>query len=215
MTEISFRQQRYNEKQQQILENAAKLFIKKGFGQVSLEEIASKLQLSKASLYHYVKGKDDILFQLHMQAMDQAVVVLENALASSAPPLDKLKRAIRDLVLIATKEEVLASYRLESRFLPKKMQPQVKQKREQVLNCVHRLIQGGIDIGIVKCKDWRISAFAALGAMNWIPMWYSPRGSLSVDEIAEVMEEFIFRGFGIPLDDKSAMEKKLEVKSAV
>ncbi|MBI9074945.1 MAG: TetR family transcriptional regulator [Desulfatibacillum sp.] len=200
MTEISYRQQRYNDKQKQILENAAKLFAQKGFGQVSLEEIASKLQLSKASLYHYIKSKDDILFQLHMEAMTQAVDALEKVLASGDSALEKLKKAIRNLVVIATRDEVLASYRMETRFLPKKMRPQVMEKRDQILDCVQRLIKEGMEAGLIHCKDWRISAFAALGTMNWIPMWYSPSGQLSVDEIAGVMEEFIFRGFGITAD---------------
>ena len=37
--------------------------------------------------------------------------------------------------------------------------------------------------------------------MNWIPMGYSPEGELSVDEIALVMEEFIFRAFGIETNE--------------
>lgn len=197
MTQNSFRQQRYDEKQQQILDSAAKLFAQKGFGQVSLEEIGAELRLSKASLYYYVKSKDDILFQLHMQAMDQAIEILEHALSSDGSPVEKIRTAIRDLVLIATREDILASYRIETRFLPMKMQPQIIVKREQVLACVHKLIQEGMEADLVHCRNWRIAAFAALGAMNWIPMWYSPRGELNVDEIAQVMEEFIFRGFGI------------------
>ncbi|WP_028315987.1 TetR/AcrR family transcriptional regulator [Desulfatibacillum aliphaticivorans] len=200
MPEMSFRQQRYNEKQQQILENAAQLFAQKGFGEVSLEEIAAKLQLSKASLYHYIKSKDDILFQLHMQAMTESADALQKVVDSEAPLVEKLRKAIRTLVLIATRNEVLASYRMESRFLPKKMRPQVVEKRDQILECIQQLIREGQEAGLVHCKDWRISAFAAMGAMNWVPMWYTPSGRLSPEEIADVMEEFIFRGFGFNAD---------------
>ncbi|SHK01154.1 transcriptional regulator, TetR family [Desulfatibacillum alkenivorans DSM 16219] len=200
MPKISFRQQRYNKKQQQILENAAQLFAQKGFGEVSLEEIAAKLQLSKASLYHYIKSKDDILFQLHMQAMTESAEALQKVVDSEVPLLEKLRKAIRTLVFIATRNEVLASYRMESRFLPKKMRPQVVEKRDQILECIQQLIREGQEAGLVHCKDWRISAFAAMGAMNWVPMWYSPSGRLSPEEIADVMEEFIFRGFGFNAD---------------
>lgn len=202
MKKISFRQQKYNEKQKRILNSAAKLFAQKGFGHVSLEEIGAKIRLSKASLYHYVKSKDDIVFQLHMQAMDQAIEVLENVEKSNMSPLEKFKKAIRDLVEIATSEDILSYYRVETRFLPKKMRPLAKAKRDQVLACIHRLIIEGLDAGIVHCKDWRISAFAALGAMNWIPLWYSPKGELSVKEIADAMEEFILRGFGVSTADE-------------
>ena len=201
MPQASYRQKRYDEKQRQILESAARLFAEKGYGQVSLEEIGAELHLSKASLYYYVKSKDDILFQLHMQAMDQAIAVLERAQASALPPVEKIRTAIRDLVLIATREDILASYRIESRFLPVEMRPQSIEKSEQLLACVHKIIREGVEAGIVHCRNWRITAFAVLGAMNWIPMWYSPRGELSVDEIVLVMEEFIFRAFGIETNE--------------
>lgn len=202
MKDISFRQQRYDEKQKKILENAARLFAQKGFGKVSLEEIGAKLKLSKASLYHYVKSKDDILFQLHLQAMDQIIEVLDNAMESDMAFPDKFKKVIRDMAGIATKEESLASYRLANRLLPQKMRPTVMVKRNQVLESIHKLIQEGLEAGLIHCRDWKISVFAALGAMNWIPLWYSPKGPLSVDEIAQVMEEFIFRGFGITTDNR-------------
>ena len=53
----SFREIRYDEKRRKILENAAKIFAKKGYERASLEEIAGKLKLTKASLYHYIKMK--------------------------------------------------------------------------------------------------------------------------------------------------------------
>ena len=80
--QASFREIRYNEKRQKILDNAAKLFAQKGYENVSLEEIAAKLKLNKASLYHYFKSKDEMFFLIQMQAIEQANVVLEKVLES-------------------------------------------------------------------------------------------------------------------------------------
>ena len=52
------------EKRRKILENAARIFAKKGYERASLEEIAGKLKLTKASLYHYIKSKEEMLFLL-------------------------------------------------------------------------------------------------------------------------------------------------------
>ena len=196
----SFRQQRYLEKQKLILENAAELFAEKGFDRVSLEEIGARIKLSKASLYHYVKSKEDIIVQLQVRALDQAIEVLEAALESDLPTLEKLQKAVRALIAIATQKDIIAYYRVEPRLVPGKKIPHVIEKRDRILECVHRLVKEGVDSGLVSTKNWRISAFAALGALNWIPLWYSHEGELAVDEVADAMEEFIFRGFGIPIN---------------
>ncbi len=198
----SFRQQRYIEKQKQILDCAAKLFAEKGFGRVSLEEIGAQIKLSKASLYHYVKSKEDIVVQLQLRALDQAIDVLETAFNSDLEPMDKLRKAIRDLIAIATQENIVAYYRMEPRLLPKKMLPEAIEKRDKILEYVHMLIKEGVDLGLVHTQNWKISAFAALGALNWIPLWFSHDGELAVEEISEAMEDFIIRGFGMTINDK-------------
>jgi len=197
MKNKSFRQQRYIEKQKLILNCAAKLFAEKGFGRVSLEEIGAQIKLSKASLYHYVKSKEDIVVQLQLRALDQAIDVLETAFNSDLEPMDKLRKAIRDLIAIATQEDIVAYYRMEPRLLPKKMLPEAIEKRDKILEYVHMLIKEGVDLGLVHTQNWKISAFAALGALNWIPLWFSHDGELAVEEISEAMEEFIIRGFGM------------------
>ena len=72
-TQKSFREIRYDEKRRKILENAARIFAKKGYERASLEEIAGKLKLTKASLYHYIKSKEEMLFLIQMQAIEQGL----------------------------------------------------------------------------------------------------------------------------------------------
>ncbi|MCK5276937.1 MAG: TetR/AcrR family transcriptional regulator, partial [Cyclobacteriaceae bacterium] len=50
--------------------------------------------------------------------------------------------------------------------------------------------------------DWKMSKMAALGALNWIVRWYSPKGKLSVDEIGEAMADFVLHGFGVKRNKK-------------
>ncbi|MBW1683006.1 MAG: helix-turn-helix transcriptional regulator, partial [Deltaproteobacteria bacterium] len=69
----TFRQVRFLEKRQQILDSAARLFSQKGYEKASLEEIAARLKLTKASLYHYVRSKKEILFHIQVQAIEEAV----------------------------------------------------------------------------------------------------------------------------------------------
>jgi len=49
---------------QKILESALKLFMKYGVKSVSMDDIASKLGLSKKTIYNFIENKKDLIFQV-------------------------------------------------------------------------------------------------------------------------------------------------------
>src|SRR5436190_931007 len=49
------------ERRREIVDQAAALFDRRGYHGTSLEDVAASVGLRKASLYHYFRGKDDIL----------------------------------------------------------------------------------------------------------------------------------------------------------
>ena len=51
-------------RRRQIVQAAATLFVKKGYFQTSIREIAEASGMSIGALYHYIGSKDDILFLL-------------------------------------------------------------------------------------------------------------------------------------------------------
>lgn len=54
----------YNRKRQNILHKALMLFGEKGFDRVTMDEIATELKISKASLYQYCTSKEDLFSQI-------------------------------------------------------------------------------------------------------------------------------------------------------
>ena len=56
------RQQQREAKRHAVLQAAAQLF-NEGFHATSLDDIAARLNVSKPTLYYYVKNKDEILLQ--------------------------------------------------------------------------------------------------------------------------------------------------------
>jgi len=192
---VSFRQVRYEEKRRKILESAAQLFAKKGYEKASLEEIAAKLKLTKASLYHYIKSKEEMLFEVQMQALDQANAALEQVLRSDLSPVEKLGRAVESHVRIVTREHVIGALRQQELILPRKWRDQVVAERDKFEKSFQKIILEGIESGVFRAINWKVSVRAALGAINWIITWYSTRGALGSDEIGQAMADFIVKGF--------------------
>jgi len=192
---MSFREIRYNEKREKILKNAAKIFAKKGYERASLEEIANQLKLTKASLYHYIKSKEEMLFLIQLQAIQQLRKGLEKVLQSDMDPVEKLTVAIQNHVKTVTQKHVIGALRQQELILPRKWRNEIISERDNYEEMIQKIIQEGIQKGIFNSLQWKISKMAALGALNWIVRWYSPRGALSDDEIADAMVDFILKGF--------------------
>jgi AcrR family transcriptional regulator len=71
-----------------ILKAAMALFIEKGYDDVSIRNIADKIEYSPASVYNYFRDKDDILFTLHNIAFGRFYA----ALSESSEITDALER---------------------------------------------------------------------------------------------------------------------------
>jgi AcrR family transcriptional regulator len=192
----SFREIRYQEKRKKILENAARIFAKKGYEKASLEEIAAKLQLTKASLYHYIKSKEEMLFLIQMQAIEQVLDALKFVLQSDLNPREKLAEAVKSHVRVATQPHVIGALRQQELILPQKWRSQVIAARDEVDRVFRKIVEEGVAAGALGARNIKISTLASMGALNWTIRWFSPKGELSAEEIAEAMADFILQGFG-------------------
>ena len=194
---VSFREIRYREKRRKILQNAASIFGKKGYQKASLEEIASRLKLTKASLYHYVKSKDEVLYLIQMEALGEILAVARTVAVSGKKPSEKLRDIVIEYIRLATQKHIIGALSQHELILPKKWRLAIIAERDKFDNECQKIIKEGIESGEFKAINWKMSYMAMIGAMNWITRWYSPQGPLSVDEISRCMVDFVLRGFGV------------------
>ena len=54
----------HDQKREQILKSAAKVFADQGFDRASMNLLAKECGISKANIYHYYDSKDALLFDL-------------------------------------------------------------------------------------------------------------------------------------------------------
>ena len=191
---LTFREIRYREKERSILKKAAQLFAKKGYEKATIEEIAAGLKLNKASLYHYVKSKEELLFRIQMEALDQANEVLEQALDMDLDPEEKFRKVFKSHVVLATKENIIGNLRQQEFILPPKWQQIVITARNRFEKNFMNLIEEGVEAGCFEKKNWKMAALSILGTLVWIPRWYSHKGELSPEQIADALADFFIRG---------------------
>jgi AcrR family transcriptional regulator len=89
------RADRRTERQQAIIEAAAKLFAQLGYSGCEMERVSSELGIAKGTLYLYFPGKQDLFFACVDLGMGQMQDAIREATATVKDPFEMIARAIR------------------------------------------------------------------------------------------------------------------------
>jgi AcrR family transcriptional regulator len=182
------------QKEREILEAAVALFRDKGYHATSMQDIADAVGLQKGSLYHYIAGKEELLFRIAFETISHYNRLLETILASSLPAAEKLRRAVRAHVFMQTHDVGTVTLLRDSGALRPEQREIIHGLTRRYAELVEALIGHGIADGDFRALDAKMAAFAILGACNWIHRWYAPNGRLRPDEIAGHFADFFLNG---------------------
>ena len=178
-----------------ILEAAAQIFSEKGFHAASMQDIAEAVRLQKASLYHHVSSKQEILLAILDQTLDLLIERMNKVLSKDLPPDQKLRQAMICYLQILTEHHDLASVLLvEHRSLEPDLKARHIPRRNRFEALWRDLIEQGQAAGVFIEADAGLAVRTLLGAMNWTITWYRPDGAFSGEEIANRCADMFLGG---------------------
>ena len=182
-----------------ILEAAARIFRRKGYHAASMQDIARAVNLQKASLYHHVASKQEILVALLDQALDLLIAQMRSVLAMEVSPEEKLRQAVLGYArVLAEHRDLAAVLLLEFRFLEPEVRARHVRRRDAYEQLWRALILEGQRQGAFRAEDPSLAAKALLGMINWLVIWYRPSGPLSPEEIGEHFARAALRSLVLP-----------------
>src|SRR5262245_8974709 len=164
----------------EILKSAAKAFRKLGYHGATVEQIAAALHMKKGNLYYYFKNKEEILFACHQYSLDRLTQLLEEIEASDAPPDVKLRRLVSAFVHTILDELHGTALFLDLEALTPAHLKAAIVRRDRFDRGVRKVIEQGIATGMfgdAGSNDVKLTTFAMMGAVNWIPRWFKPEGA--------------------------------------
>jgi AcrR family transcriptional regulator len=80
-----------DERKEQILETALKIFARRGLIGTKLSMIAAEARISQGLLYHYFKSKDELFITLIEQAIQELKNEIKNIYKLAGTPIEKLR----------------------------------------------------------------------------------------------------------------------------
>lgn len=170
----------------EILRAAADLFRERGYRASTLDDIASALGMSKASLYTYFRAKEEMLASISRETMEAYTRQLDLVLRSGLPPEDKLRRIVREHVrLVITNRSFLTVFFSEEANFPSGFARWLIARKNRYDKGVESIVADGIRRGVFRDAPPRLVVYGLLGMLNWLHKWYDPRGRWGVEEISD------------------------------
>ncbi len=174
---------------------ATRLFRQRGYHATSMQDLGEALGMNRGSLYHYISGKDELLWAILNRALDLLEARVLPLLDTDAPPVERLTAAIREHLRVAADHaDELSLIQIELRSLNPERQREIIHRRNAYENRWRGTIEAGIDDGSLRPFDVRLAGIGILSACNWFTQWYRPDGPMSVDQIADAFGELFLGG---------------------
>jgi AcrR family transcriptional regulator len=181
-----------------LLAAATRLFRERGFHATSMQDLGQALGMNRGSLYHYIVGKDELLWLILGHAFDLLEARVIPILESDAAPLDRLRSAVHEHLLVAAEHaDELSLIQIELRSLSGERRAQMIERRDAYEALWRAAIRDGIAQGSLRPFNVRLAGIGILSACNWLTQWFRPNGGLTVDEIADAFVDLFVNGLGV------------------
>jgi AcrR family transcriptional regulator len=177
-----------------ILRAAATMFRQRGFADTGMRDIADAADLSAANLYHYFKGKDEILFYCQDRALDRMLAAVARARRMNVPVPARLHLVLSSHLQTLLDDVEGATAHLQTDALSPALRARIVRKRDRYEQALRALIALGVRRGECTTPDAALAARAMLGALNWTVTWFRPSGAKPAAQVADEMAAFLVRG---------------------
>ncbi|HWV96615.1 MAG TPA: TetR/AcrR family transcriptional regulator [Xanthobacteraceae bacterium] len=174
-----------DEKREAVLRTAVQLFLEQGYHRATLNEVADRLNITKPALYNYFRSKEDILFECWTIGQERVEDQISETDAAEGSGLTKLRRMVHAYAEIMASDFGASLVRFNVADLSEPNQKSTLAGKRRIDRAFRGYIEHGIADGSIRPCDVKLTAFAILGALNWIGHWYKPEGELTPAQIAE------------------------------
>lgn len=164
---------------------AARAFRERGYHNTSLDDIASELNVTKPTVYHYVENKEQLLFECFRAGLKLIMHGIEEQKDSTATARERLAAVIGRYAEAITSDFGWCMVQAENQDLSPAMSRKVKALKSEIDQALRTLIRAGLADGSIRPCDEKMTAFALAGALNWIAHWYRSDDQLAASEIAQ------------------------------
>jgi|GEM_PF-6914223 len=184
----SRQEKRHELRQRAIIEVATTIFAEQGIHATTLSQIGKEVGLSKASLYYYVKSKEEIIVLVLESVLNDINTYAEQVIDPNTPFLDQLKmRAWSHLAGGQTQSAMFIVMNLDHLTNDKTTARMMRAHEDPA----RQLLQQAMDADDVRQVDLTVAIKMLYSSLNAIPRWYKPEYGSMRDVFEDTWDIFV------------------------
>ncbi len=182
---------------ERVLAAATAEFDRLGFAASEMRTIAKCAGIRSATIYYHVRSKEDLLFVILKQVMEEFVAVGETALARFQDPDKQLSELVKCHVQYQVENQQKSTIaETELRSLTPEHYLSIVALRDRYQQAFISAVERGVDMGVFHFPNPRIAVYAIIAMCNEVPRWYRPDGALTIHDISDLYVRLALQAAG-------------------
>jgi TetR/AcrR family fatty acid metabolism transcriptional regulator len=188
-----------NNKYNQILEAAVRVFARQGFYQSTIAQIAKEAGVADGTIYLYFKNKDDILVQFFSYRTKQVFESFREEVDRAETSADKLRNLVRrHLTEFQRDRDGAVVYQVETHQSSRLAEDQIREMSQMYRDLISEIVEQGQQEGTIR-KDLYVGLVKRfiIGAVDEvINTWLHSNGEYDLVSMADPLVELFMTGIG-------------------
>jgi len=180
---------------------AAEVFLEKGFGDTSIQDIADRLGMTKGGAYYHIQSKEEVLYDVLMSGMRMLLQRVEMIYEYPLSASDRLRLAMRENVRSIVEEchaSLVITDHTGEEFLTAEHRLDFNNARNRYISLFVMFIEEAVSAGEFRpVMDAKILVLGIFGMLRHIPRWYRQNGRLTINEISDIFWDFTRCGLAV------------------
>ncbi|MBB0231699.1 TetR/AcrR family transcriptional regulator [Streptomyces calidiresistens] len=160
---------------QTLLRVAVEVFNERGYDGTSMEHLSRAAGITKSSIYHHVRGKEELLRLAVDHALEGLFAVLEEPDALRGPAVDRLEYVVRRTVEVLVERLPYVTLLLRVRGNTDTEVRALERRREFDQRVTELLRRAAAEGDLRSDVDPRLATRLVFGMVNSVAEWYRPR----------------------------------------
>jgi AcrR family transcriptional regulator len=168
----------------EVLRTAARLFSEQGFRQATLEDVAAALNITRPALYHYARSKDELAarcLDIAISEIDDAVELARRRTSGRG----QIEEFFRRYAEIICDDFGRCFVLVNRREYGPDLQEANRNHQRRLDHTIRDMARAGVADGSLRSIDPADLSRALFGAINGVPVWYRPGGPRTPARIAD------------------------------
>ncbi|MGD9482726.1 TetR/AcrR family transcriptional regulator [Streptomyces sp. TRM70308] len=180
-----------------LLAVAVRVFNERGYDGTSMEHLSKAAGISKSSIYHHVRGKEELLHRAVSRALEGLFGILAEPAAREGRAVDRLEHVVRRTaeVLMAELPYVTLLLRVHGNTDTERWA--LDRRREFDQQVADLLTRAAAEGDLRPDIDVRLATRLLFGMVNSIAEWYRPERGDSSEAVAHAVVQLAFAGLRV------------------